>query len=37
MALPSGMIALFAVLSNLLADALQERLNPRRAEAAADA
>ncbi len=33
-ALPSGMIALFAVLANLAADAFQDRLDPRRAEAA---
>ena len=33
-ALPSATIALFAVLANLLADAFQERLDPRRAVAA---
>lgn len=31
-ALPSAMIAIFAVLANLLADAYQEKLDPRRAE-----
>jgi ABC-type dipeptide/oligopeptide/nickel transport system permease subunit len=36
-ALPSAMIAIFAVLANLLADALQERIDPRRAETAAEA
>jgi ABC-type dipeptide/oligopeptide/nickel transport system permease subunit len=36
-ALPSAMIALFAVLANLLADAFQEAIDPRRAEGARDA
>jgi ABC-type dipeptide/oligopeptide/nickel transport system permease subunit len=36
-ALPSAMIAIFAVLANLLADALQERIDPRRAGVASDA
>ena len=36
-ALPSASIALFAVLANLLADAFQERLDPKRAEAAENA
>jgi ABC-type dipeptide/oligopeptide/nickel transport system permease subunit len=36
-ALPSAMIAMVAVLANLLADALQERIDPRRTEAAAEA
>jgi ABC-type dipeptide/oligopeptide/nickel transport system permease subunit len=35
-ALPSAAIAVFAVLANLLADALQDRLDPRRAEARAE-
>lgn len=36
-ALPSAMIALFAVLANLLADAFQEAIDPRRAEGAREA
>jgi ABC-type dipeptide/oligopeptide/nickel transport system permease subunit len=36
-ALPSAMIALFAVLANLLADAFQEAIDPRRARGARDA
>ncbi|MGZ8782861.1 MAG: ABC transporter permease [Gaiellaceae bacterium] len=36
-ALPSAMIAVFAVLANLLADAFQEAIDPRRARAAPDA
>lgn len=36
-ALPSAMIALFAILANLLADAFQEAIDPRRAEGARDA
>jgi peptide/nickel transport system permease protein len=35
-ALPSAAIALFAVLANLLADSLQDALDPRRARAAGD-
>jgi ABC-type dipeptide/oligopeptide/nickel transport system permease subunit len=35
-ALPSASIAVFAILANLLADSLQERLDPRRAGAGAD-
>jgi ABC-type dipeptide/oligopeptide/nickel transport system permease subunit len=35
-ALPSAAIALFAILANLLADSLQDALDPRRARAAAD-
>jgi ABC-type dipeptide/oligopeptide/nickel transport system permease subunit len=36
-ALPSATIAVFAILANLLADAFQESLDPRRAETARDA
>jgi ABC-type dipeptide/oligopeptide/nickel transport system permease subunit len=35
-ALPSAAIALFAILANLLADSLQDALDPRKARAAAD-